>query len=168
MYENIYDVLNKISKILESNNLKISSAESITAGRFASLLTSIPGSSKYFDSALVTYSNNSKINLLKIDENVLNKHGAVSEEIANQMVQNLYNLTKTNICISFTGNAGPIPMEGKEVGLSFIGLKIIDLNITKIYKFKSEKKAREEIIWDSMEFILNELLEILRKFYNND
>ena len=113
MFPNTYDLLQEVTTLLTTHKLKISTAESITAGRFASLLTSIPGSSVYFDSALIVYSNAAKTNLLNIDQQVIAKHGAVSTETAALMSTNLLKLTNTQVGISLTGNAGPEPMESQ-------------------------------------------------------
>ena len=97
----------KIKEICLKKDIKISLAESCTGGLVSSSLTSMDGSSNYFDSSLITYSNSSKIKLLNIKKNILNKYGAVSREVSESMAENLYKITKNNICISITGIAGP-------------------------------------------------------------
>ena len=79
----------KIVKLLTKKQLKISFAESCTGGLLSSSITSINGSSKIFTTGLVTYSNQSKISLLKVPKNIINKHGAVSYEVCLSMVKNL-------------------------------------------------------------------------------
>ena len=97
----------KVVKILKKKRLKVSFAESCTGGLLSSAITSISGSSKVFTIGLVTYSNQSKINLLKVPKNIIRKHGAVSYEACLTMVKNLSKITKTNISVSITGIAGP-------------------------------------------------------------
>ena len=98
----------RVIKLLEKKSLKISFAESCTGGLLSSSITSISGSSKVFSLGLVTYSNQSKINILKVPKRIIMKHGAVSYETCFYMVKNLSKMSKTNICVSITGVAGPM------------------------------------------------------------
>ena len=114
----------KVVKSLNKKNLKISIVESCTGGMLASSITSISGSSKVFSLGLVTYSNQAKIQFLKVPKKILLKHGAVSYETCKSMVKNLSLLSKTNISISITGVAGPKGgTKEKPVGLVYIGIK---------------------------------------------
>ena len=92
----------KIVNLLRRKNLKISFAESCTGGLLSSRITSVAGSSKVFNLGLITYSNNTKINTLKVPKKILNKHGAVSYETCLSMVKNLNKISKTNISLSIT------------------------------------------------------------------
>lgn len=112
-----------VADMLMDNNLRISLAESCTGGLLASKLTSISGISKSLDRAIVTYSNNAKIQELNIDENIVKKHGAVSEEMAEAMAKAVKAITKTDIGVSITGIAGPTGGTPKKpVGLVYIGI----------------------------------------------
>ena len=114
----------KIVKLLDKKSLKISFAESCTGGLLSSTITSIAGSSKIFNLGLITYSNNEKINTLKVPKKILKKYGAVSYETCLSMVKNLSKISKTNISLSITGIAGPKGgSKKKPVGLVFIGIK---------------------------------------------
>ena len=97
----------KVYKLLSKKKLKISFAESCTGGLLASTITSIGGSSKIFSLGLVTYSNKSKMDILKVPRKIIMKYGAVSYETCLSMVKNLNILSKTNISVSITGIAGP-------------------------------------------------------------
>ena len=97
----------KVVKLLSKKRLKISLAESCTGGLFSSSITSISGSSKVFTLGLVTYSNQAKINILKVPNKIIMKQGAVSYETCLSMVKNLNKISKTNISLSITGVAGP-------------------------------------------------------------
>ena len=97
----------KIVRLLTKKKLKIAFAESCTGGLLSSSITSISGSSKVFTIGLVTYSNQSKIRILKIPKSIIKKHGAVSYETCLSMVKNLDKISKTNISVSITGIAGP-------------------------------------------------------------
>jgi len=115
----------KIFYILKKKKLKISFAESCTGGLLSTSITSISGSSKVFSMGLVTYSNLSKITILKIPKNIIKKHGAVSVQCCLSMVNNLSKISKSKVCISITGIAGPKGgTRQKPVGLVYIGIKV--------------------------------------------
>ena len=110
----------KIGEILLKKGLKISTVESCTGGLLSSKLTDNSGSSAYITLNLVTYANEAKQKLVNVSPSTLEKHGAVSEECAYEMAKGLYNLTKSDICVSTTGIAGPTGgTKGKPVGLMY-------------------------------------------------
>ncbi|NCB41733.1 MAG: competence/damage-inducible protein A [Clostridia bacterium] len=112
-------VLNKLMK----NNIRLSAAESCTGGFFSKTVTDMPGISAIFDRGIVTYSNQSKVEELGVKQESLDRFGAVSEEVALEMANGLYKITKSDVCISVTGVAGPDGgSPGKPVGLIFVGL----------------------------------------------
>ena len=132
----------KVVKILKKKRLKVSFAESCTGGLLSSTITSISGSSKVFTIGLVTYSNQSKINLLKVPKNIIRKHGAVSYETCLTMVKNLSKISKTNISVSITGFAGPKGgTKKKPVGVVFIGIKKDNKTLVKKHLFKNKKRT---------------------------
>ena len=132
----------KIVNVLRKKELKISFAESCTGGLLSSSITSISNSSKVFTIGLVTYSNQSKISLLKVPKKIISKHGAVSYETCLSMVKNLNKITKTNISVSITGIAGPKGgTKKKPVGLVFIGIKKGNKTLVKKYLFKNKKRS---------------------------
>ena len=131
----------KLVKLLSKKKLKVSFAESCTGGLLSSTITSISGSSKVFTLGLVTYSNQSKINILKIPKKIIMKHGAVSYETCLSMVKNLNKISKTNISLSITGVAGPKGgTKEKPVGLVYIGIKKGNKIIIKKNLFKSRNR----------------------------
>ena len=131
----------KTVRLLTKKRLKISFAESCTGGLLSSSITSISGSSKVFTIGLVTYSNQSKISILKVPKNVIRKHGAVSYETCLSMVKNLSKISKTNISVSITGIAGPKGgIKQKPVGLVFIGIKKGNKTLIRKYLFKNKKR----------------------------
>ena len=131
----------KIVNKLIKKKFKISFAESCTGGKLSSSITSISGSSKVFTLGLVTYSNQSKINILKIPKKIIMKHGAVSYETCLSMVKNLNKISKTNISVSITGIAGPKGgTKHKPVGLVYIGIKKGNKTLVKKYLFKNKKR----------------------------
>ena len=115
----------KIVANLKKKKLKISFAESCTGGLLSSGITSVNGSSKVFSMGLITYSNQSKIALLKIPKKIIKKYGAVSVQCCLSMVNNLSKISKSHVCISITGIAGPNGgTRQKPVGLVYIGIKV--------------------------------------------
>ena len=131
----------KIIRLLRRKRLKISFAESCTGGLLSSTITSVSGSSKVFTLGLVTYSNQSKITILKVPKNIIKKHGAASYESCLTMVKNLSKISKTNISVSITGIAGPKGgTKKKPVGLVFIGIKKGNKTLVKKYLFKNKKR----------------------------
>ena len=148
----------KIVKILTKKKLKISFAESCTGGMVSSAITAISGSSKVFTLGLVIYSNKSKINVLKIPKNIIKKYGTVSEQVCLTMVKNISKITKTNICLSVTGIAGPDGgTKKKPVGLVYIGIKKGNRVQVKKYLFKNKGRTyiRKRTVNKSLELILS-------------
>ena len=131
----------KIVSLLRKKKFKISFAESCTGGLLSSKITSISGSSKVFTLGLVTYSNHSKINILKIPKIIIIKHGAVSYETCLSMIKNLSKISKSNILVSITGIAGPGGgTKQKPVGLVYIGIKKGNKTLVRKYLFKNKKR----------------------------
>ena len=148
--------MKKLVKILAKKKLKISFAESCTGGRLASEITSISGASKVFGLGLVTYSNQAKINILKVKKNIIQKYGAVSPQCCQAMVKNLAKISKAQINVSVTGIAGPNGgTKAKPVGLVYIGVKKSNkLLITRnIFKQKSRKAIQNATVKKTLEII---------------
>ena len=132
----------KIVRLLTKKRLKISLAESCTGGLLSSSITSISGSSKVFTIGLVTYSNQSKISILKVPISIIKKHGAVSYEACLSMVKNINKISKTNISASVTGIAGPKGgTKIKPLGLVFIGIKKGNKTLIRKYLFINKKRT---------------------------
>ena len=132
----------KLVQLLKKKKLKVSFAESCTGGLLSSTITSISGSSKIFTLGLITYSNHSKINTLKVPKKIITKHGAVSHETCLSMVKNLNKISKTNISLSITGVAGPKGgTKQKPVGLVFFGIKKGNKILVKKHLFKNKKRT---------------------------
>ena len=130
-----------LHKKLIKKKLTISVAESCTGGLLAHNLTKLANSSKYFQMGLVTYSNQAKIKILKVNKNIIKKYGAVSKECCESMVKNLSKISKSKINVSITGIAGPGgSTKNKPVGLIYIGIKKGKTLIIKENKFKSRKR----------------------------
>ena len=151
----------KVVKLLAKKRYKISFAESCTGGLLSSCITSINGSSKVFTLGLVTYSNQAKINILKVSKKIIIKHGAVSYETCLSMVKNLNKISKTNISVSITGIAGPKGgTKQKPVGLVFVGIK--KGNKTFVKKFLFKNKTRNLIQRATVNKALNLILTLAK------
>ena len=148
--------MNSLVKKLTKKKLKISFAESCTGGMLASSITSINGASKVFNLGFITYSNQAKINILKVSKNIIKKYGAVSAECCKAMVVNLSKISKANINVSITGIAGPNGgTKKKPVGLVYIGLKkgnkiIVSKNL---FKLKSRISIQKITVKTTLELI---------------
>ena len=148
----------KVYRLLSKKKLKISFAESCTGGLLASTITSISGSSKIFSLGLVTYSNKSKIDILKVPRKIIMKYGAVSYETCLSMVKNLNILSKTNISVSITGIAGPKGgTNDKPVGLVYIGIKKGKKMLIKkcLFKNKSRNQIQKATVIKTLNLILS-------------
>jgi len=131
-----------IVKKLTKKKLKISFAESCTGGMLSSSITSVSGSSKVFSLGLVTYSNESKIKILKVSKKIIKKYGAVSEQVCKAMVRNVSRIGKTNMSVSVTGIAGPKGGTGKKpVGLVYVGIKKGNKISIRKYLFKNKRRS---------------------------
>ena len=136
------NINNKIISILKKKRLKIAFAESCTGGMLSCAITSISGSSKVFTMGLVTYSDQAKTSILKVPKKIIKKYGAVSVQCCLSMINNLSKISKSKICVSITGIAGPKGgSKKKPVGLVFIAIK----NRNKISLNKCQFKNRGRI-----------------------
>ena len=150
----------KIVALLKRKKLKISFAESCTGGLLSSAVTSVNGSSKIFSMGLVTYSNQAKTIILKVQKNIIKKYGAVSIQCCLAMVNNLSKISKSKICVSITGIAGPKGgSKPKPIGLVFIGIKIGKKVIVNKCNFKN--KGRSYIQRQTVKKTLNLLLKLI-------
>ena len=151
----------KVFNILKKKKLKISLAESCTGGLLSASITSIKGSSNVFSMGLVTYSNQSKITVLKIPKKIIQKYGAVSVQCCLSMVKNLSKISKSKICISITGIAGPKGGANiKPIGLVYIGIKIRKKIFINKCNFKN--KGRLFIQKQTVKKTFNLLLKLIK------
>ena len=154
-------ICKKIIRKLINKKIKISFAESCTGGMLSSSITSVNGSSKVFNLGLVTYSNESKIKVLKISKKIIRKYGAVSEQVCKAMVKNISKIGKTNMSISVTGIAGPGGgTRKKPVGLVYVGIKKGYIINIKKYLFKN--KGRSYIQRAAVNKCLKLILSVLK------
>ena len=149
--------MKNLVRLLTKKKLKLSVAESCTGGMLASSITSISGASKIFDLGLITYSNQAKIKILKINKNIIKKYGAVSNECCSEMVENLSKISKANINVSITGIAGPKGgTKEKPVGLVYIGVKKGNkIQVNKcLFKAKNRSSIQKATVRKALNLIL--------------
>jgi PncC family amidohydrolase len=141
--------------------MKLAIAESCTGGMLSSAITSISGSSKVFSMGLVTYSNQAKTGILKVPQKIIKKYGAVSVQCCLAMVNNLSKISKSKVCVSITGIAGPKGgSKKKPVGLVYIGIKIGKKVFVSKCNFKD--KGRAYIQRQTVKKSLNLLLKLVK------
>ena len=149
----------KILNKLIMKNISVSTAESCTGGLLAYNFVKNTDSSKVFKGGYITYSNEMKIKELKVKKVSLKKNGAVSYQVAEEMIEGLYKKNKTKICISTTGIAGPSgSTKNKPVGLIYIGIRINKKNIVIKKNFKG---TRIQIQKKCVNFILKYLDKLI-------
>ncbi len=133
---------NEAAQALVSRSLTVATAESCTGGLIAFRLTSISGSSAFFDRGAVTYSNRSKMEMLHVPRQVVEKHGAVSEETARAMAEGIRKQSKTDIGLSVTGIAGPTGgTPEKPVGTVYIALSLDKKTECRRYLFQGDRET---------------------------
>ena len=132
----------KIISLIQRKRMKLAIAESCTGGMLSSAITSVSGSSKIFTMGLVTYSNQAKTNILKVPKKIIKKYGAVSVQCCLAMVNNLSKISKSKVCVSITGIAGPKGgSKQKPVGLVYIGIRIEKKVVVNKCNFKNKGRA---------------------------
>lgn len=144
-----------VIRMLIENNMTISSAESCTGGLFSKMITDISGSSAILNEAYVTYANEAKTKILGVSEETLKTYGAVSEQTAYEMAQGLYNVSKSDVCVVFTGIAGPGGGTAeKPVGLVYMGVAIFGkVTVSKLNLSGSRDKIRRTACLEAFDFI---------------
>ena len=116
--------MNNVQKLIDelaNRNLTIGSVESFTGGLFAKTFTDVSGASKVFKGSIVAYSPEVKVNVVGIPQEYIDKYGVVSYEVCQQMAIKGQRLLGVDVCVAFTGNAGPaVCEEGTDVGTCFM------------------------------------------------
>ena len=152
--------LKKLHKKLITKKLTISVAESCTGGLLSYNLTKLANSSKYFQIGLITYSNESKMKILKVNKNIIKKYGAVSKQCCRAMVNNLSKISKSKINVSVTGIAGPSGgSKIKPVGLVYIGIKMGKYLLILNNNFKSKNRSTIQKL--TVNIVLKKIISII-------
>ncbi|HLA56661.1 MAG TPA: competence/damage-inducible protein A [Flavobacterium sp.] len=146
-----------LGKLLTERKQTISTAESCTGGKIAQVITSIPGSSKYFNGSIVCYQEEIKVSVLGVKQETIDKYSVVSAEVAKEMAIGVQKIMQTDYAIGVTGNAGPTTDKtDKSVGVVFIALATPDNVLVAEFNFG---QPREKVI----DRAVNKSLEMLRK-----
>ena len=152
----------KIISLIKRKKMKLAIAESCTGGMLSSAITSVSGSSKVFTMGLVTYSNQAKSGVLKVPQKIIKKYGSVSVQCCLAMVNNLSKISKSKVCVSITGIAGPKGgSKQKPVGLVYIGIRVGKKVIVNKCNFKN--KGRAYIQRQTVKKSLNLLLRFIKQ-----
>jgi nicotinamide-nucleotide amidase len=151
----------EIGVLLRQKKLTLGAVESATGGLISHLITSVPGSSDYFKGSVTSYANETKINVIGVRPETLEKHGAVSPQVAEEMAVGGRRVLSVDVCIADTGIAGPGgATPGKAVGLFYLGLAHKDGVLTRQHQFhgtraQNKKKAAEAALNWLKEYLLS-------------
>lgn len=159
--EVMYQLALQIGDCLKKNQMTLTTAESCTGGGVSYLLTSVTGSSAWFDQGFVTYSNQAKQEMLNVRQESLLLWGAVSEQVACEMAVGAKQAARADVAISVTGIAGPTGgTKEKPVGTVCFGFSIGDQSMSTTQQFTG---SRETVRKSAIEFALKTLMSSLRK-----
>ncbi len=157
------DIAEEVGRLLIEKKLTVSTAESCTGGLLSSKLTDVSGSSAYITLNIVTYANEAKMQLLGVNEDLLKTKGAVCEECAYQMAKGLFELTKSDICVSTTGIAGPTGGSADKP----VGLMYSCIYTPKEYKIYKIIKPSDTPRIEMKELFAEEVLKNIKTFIKN-
>lgn len=158
----VHELAKRLGARMLMKGLKLATAESCTGGWIAKVLTDIAGSSDWFDSAIVSYSNEAKKHFLKVPDGILLDHGAVSENTVLAMQQGIFMETGADAGISVSGIAGPGGgSEEKPVGTVWIAVSLRDQMVhTQKFLFEGD---RNQVRLQAVEAALSSLLELVER-----
>lgn len=156
----IYELAEQVGKKLSEQKLQLTTVESCTGGLLAGTITSVAGSSGYFERGFVTYSNEAKIELVGVSPLLLQQYGAVSGEVAKEMAVGGIHHSKAQVSVAITGIAGPDGGTAtKPVGTVYFAWQILHKPITVVHKIFAG--TRNEIRWQAVKLALQQLLQLL-------
>ena len=148
-----------VGDLLRQKGLTLGVVESATGGLISHLLTNIPGSSDYYQGSITAYSNGAKVKVVGVKEETINKYGAVSPQVAEEMAQGGGQVLSADVCIADTGIAGPGgTTPGKPVGLFYIGLSHAGGTYSQKHIFSDDREQNKR---EAAEAALNWLKEYL-------
>ncbi len=133
-----------VGNLLRQEGLTLGVVESATGGLISHLITNIPGSSDYYKGSVTAYSNEIKIKVVGVKEETINRYGAVSSQVAEEMAQGGRKILAADICLADTGIAGPGgATPGKQVGLFYIGLSHRDGSYSRRHNFQGTREQNK-------------------------
>ncbi|MDI6815337.1 MAG: CinA family protein [Dehalococcoidales bacterium] len=134
----------EVGNLLRQKGLTLGVVESATGGLISHLITNIPGSSDYYKGSVTAYSNEVKIKVLGVKEDTINKYGAVSAQVVEEMAKGGRKILASDICLADTGIAGPSgATPGKPVGLFYIGLSHRAGTYSQKHNFQGDRKQNK-------------------------
>ena len=152
----------ELGTLLNRKNYFFTTAESCTGGWVGQSLTSVPGSSSWYGCGFITYSNIAKHKILDVSKDTLNSHGAVSQEVVEEMVDGALKMSKANLGVAISGIAGPGGgTKERPVGTVCLAWKLNDLptsSVTEVFE-----GSREEVRFKSVSKALKEAINLLKK-----
>jgi len=151
-----------VGRLLMEREFKIATAESCTGGLVGNMLTNVSGSSKYFERGVICYSNAAKVEILKVNEDTLAEHGAVSMEVAMQMAEGVKSTSGADIGLSTTGIMGPTgATTDKPVGLVYIGYCDDKVCTARKFNFGDDRLLnKQRTAQAALDFLRRQLLGI--------
>jgi nicotinamide-nucleotide amidase len=163
-YEENETIESVVGKLLSKENKTISTAESFTGGKIASILSAVPGASNYFKGSIVSYATEAKVNVLGVSQELVNQYSVVSAQVAEAMALNVKDILKTDYAIATTGNAGPSKGDSDaEIGAVFIALATPNGVITEEFNFgQPREKVIDRATIKSLEILQKEILKIVQ------
>ncbi len=163
MAEDVSGCITRVHELFTGKGLTLALAESCTGGLVSHYMTSLPGSSAFFQGGLVTYSNASKLSILGLAPDTIETYGVISEAVAREMAEKVRALLKTDYALATTGNLGPEALEGKEVGLVYIAVSTRGRTAVKELLLSGDRIAnKEKASYFAMQFLLETASEDMR------
>lgn len=150
-----------LGRLLTQQGKTVSTAESCTGGKIAEMFTSVAGASNYFRGSVVSYATDTKVSILGVSQNAIDKHSVVSAEVAKEMALGIQKLMKTDYAIATTGNAGPTKGDADaEVGTVFIALATPNEVIIEEFNFgQPREKVIDRTTIKAFEILQKEILK---------
>ena len=150
-----------LGKILTEKKLTLATAESCTGGKIAATLSSVSGASNYFKGSVVSYASQTKIDLLGVSKETIDKYSVVSAEVAKEMVLGIQKLTQSDYAIATTGNAGPVKGDSDaELGTVFIAIASPNDVFIEEFNFgQPREKVIDRAVGKALELIYKEILK---------
>lgn len=152
--------MEELLRLLKKENITIGTCESLTAGLFCATMASYSGASQVLKGGIVTYQNEVKHTVVNIASSLIEQEGVISEACARAMAEYARVLLACDLCVSFTGNAGPDAMEGKPVGCVFCG--IADHNQCEVIELRlngGRNEIRQQAVDHMVETIKSRLMQ---------
>lgn len=138
------DLAQEVGSLLRQKGLTLGVVESATGGLISHLITNVPGSSDYYKGSVIAYSNEVKLKVVGVKEATINKYGAVSHQVAEEMAQGGRKLLAADICLADTGIAGPAgAAPEKPVGLFYLGMSHQDGTHSQEHNFQGTREQNK-------------------------